>query len=687
MAAGVVPSANSSILEVLNLYNYEDWSLRVETYLIAEGLWDVVEATAETPNNGETEYREWRMKNAKALHTIQNSCRTDVFGFICDIRMAKDAWETLANRLKPKNRDIKGMAATVVPSLVIDLKGLTQDNYEHWSFWVRKYLLAEDLWDVVQGTSEAPKPEDGEGEAEYMAWRKNNARALHVITIFSGQDAQSCISDIQMAKDAWNTLAEKFDPPQILETPEEDSEVVLNDDIDSNDGDSDLETVENRGDVASWNSGETALSMAIQNRDTEDAVEIVKCIVEKNRKLLLRVVHPSANAVPLQYALNLDRPTMARYLYSVTSPTLGKLKSRDAAELVSTGLRLKYLDISLDLLRRFPKLAIAKDHSSESPLNELASTRAGLFLDDSQLGIWKRLIYICNNEHDKTLFQFAAEHRQDEIFVLIYIFWLIEKKKTEEFLSRKDKFGNNMLHVVGKLSPLTQIAHIRGAAFQMQYELQWFKKVESMASPKDHNCINSDGLTPREVFTINHRDLVKEAELSMKETATSSSALVAALIITIMFAAVVTVPGGINGETGIPIYLNTDAFRIFIIADVISLCSSTTSVMVFLGILTSRFAEEDFLTSLPTKLIIGFLSLFLSIGSMMVAFASAVFIMLPGKPSIVIPSIVLAGVPIASFLWMQFPFLREIIISTFGSSFLSMYLSLKRCMGSHDLLV
>lgn len=104
-------------------------------------------------------------------------------------------------------------------SAMINLKPLNKDNYEHWSFWVRKYLLAEYLWDVVQGTSEAPKPEDGEGEAEYMAWRKNNARALHVITIFSGQDAQSCISDSEMAKDAWNTLAEKFNPPQILETP------------------------------------------------------------------------------------------------------------------------------------------------------------------------------------------------------------------------------------------------------------------------------------------------------------------------------------------------------------------------------------------------------------------------------------------------------------------------------------
>ncbi|PRQ19981.1 putative ankyrin repeat-containing domain, PGG domain-containing protein [Rosa chinensis] len=417
------------------------------------------------------------------------------------------------------------------------------------------------------------------------------------------------------------------------------------------------------------------------------------------------------------------------------------------------------IDISLDLLQRFPSLGIAKDHSSGSPLNELASTRAGLFSNSSHLKIWERWIYdreVCIdvqneeedqgnrkqllrkginglyqmkllhvrtieilehmcvvlrreenlnymqskffqkalfqaverghltfiaymrrhdfrrfldiiNEYGKTVFQFAAEHRQDKIFSIILTF---VKERREEIVGKKDEFGNNMLHVVGKLSPSTHIVHIRGAAFQMQNELQWFKKVERMANLKDINCVNSDGLTPQEVFTVNHRDLVKAGELAMKETATSSSALVAALIITIMFAAAVTVPGGLNGDTGIPIYLHTKAFRIFIVADVISLCSSTTSVMVFLGILTSRFAEEDFLTSLPKKLIIGFLTLFLSIGAMMIAFSSAIFIMLPEKPSIVIPSIVLASVPIASFLWMQLPFLIEIIISTYGFRYL-----------------
>ncbi|XP_062016619.1 uncharacterized protein LOC133733026 [Rosa rugosa] len=153
------------------------------------------------------------------------------------------------------------------------------------------------------------------------------------------------------------------------------------------------------------------------------------------------------------------------------------------------------------------------------------------------------------NEHDKTVFQFVVEHRQDKIFDLLIDRLLDHDIK--KVIGRKDKFENNMLHVVAKLSSLTKIAHIRGAALQMQNELQWFKKVEREASPKDLTCINSDGRTPREEFTMNHRNLVEAGEKSMKETATSSSALVAALIITIMFAAAVTIPGGIKGETGI----------------------------------------------------------------------------------------------------------------------------------------
>ncbi|KAM2371013.1 hypothetical protein ACFX1X_045915 [Malus domestica] len=161
-----------------------------------------------------------------------------------------------------------------------------------------------------------------------------------------------------------------------------------------------------------------------------------------------------------------------------------------------------------------------------------------------------------------------------------------------------DKFGNNMLHTVGSISSMTlsTINHIRGATLQMQRELQWFNEVESVADRNDRESINKDHMTPREVFTKSHKELGKEAEESMKNTSTSCT-VVGALIVTMMFAAAFTVPGGNNGDTGLLTFLSQKVFTTFIVSDAISLFSSTTSVIMFLGILTSRYSEDDFLKS------------------------------------------------------------------------------------------
>lgn len=189
--------------------------------------------------------------------------------------------------------------------------------------------------------------------------------------------------------------------------------------------------------------------------------------------------------------------------------------------------------------------------------------------------------------------------------------------------------------------------------------------MESIACPEDLEATNdTHDMKPRDFFSKNHIELVKEGERSMKETATSCT-VVCALIVTMMFAAAFTVPGGNNGDTGFPILFKDRAFRVFIIADAISLFASTTSVMLFLGILTSRYAEDDFLKSLPRKMILGLLTLFLSVAAMMIAFASALFLILPKDSWIALPTTLLTGIPIASFVWMQFPFLVEIFISTY----------------------
>ncbi|KAA8531043.1 hypothetical protein F0562_005752 [Nyssa sinensis] len=130
-----------------------------------------------------------------------------------------------------------------------------------------------------------------------------------------------------------------------------------------------------------------------------------------------------------------------------------------------------------------------------------------------------------------------------------------------------------------------------------------------------------------------------------------------------------TEPGGYNGSTGVPIYLHRDSFMVFIISDAFSLFSSATSVLMFLGILKSRYTEEEFLVSLPRKLIIGVFTLFVSITTMMLTFGTAIFISLHNRLSwISIPIVLLASVPVMIFVFPQVPLLYEILISTYGPS-------------------
>ncbi|PRQ21725.1 putative PGG domain-containing protein [Rosa chinensis] len=193
------------------------------------------------------------------------------------------------------------------------------------------------------------------------------------------------------------------------------------------------------------------------------------------------------------------------------------------------------------------------------------------------------------------------------------------------------------------------------------------QEVESIVPPDLHNYREHvDNLTARQLFTKSHEKIMEEAEKSVKQTA-SSCTVVGSLIATMIFAAAFTVPGGNNDNTGIPMFIQEKLFLIFIVSDTLSLVSSTTSVIIFLGLLTSRYAEDDFLKSLPRKLMIGLLTLFISIATMMIAFSSALIIMLHGRYCwIVAPSIFLVCVPIASFVWVQFPLLLRTFISTYG---------------------
>ncbi|CAN1278472.1 Ankyrin repeat-containing protein NPR4 [Linum perenne] len=270
------------------------------------------------------------------------------------------------------------------------------------------------------------------------------------------------------------------------------------------------------------------------------------------------------------------------------------------------------------------------------------------------------LLYKFDND-GRNMFMSAVEFRQEKIFNLLY-----PLPDRPAIVSLVDKDKNTMLHLAGMLSPDAKLSHISGAALQMQREIQWFLEVERIINPMYKDNTNSNNETARQIFTRTHKDLASAGEKWMKETA-SSSTVVGALIITIMFTAAFTIPGGNNQETGIPILLHEKAFKIFMISDSISLFAASTSVLMFLGILTSRYAEADFLWSLPTKLVIGLSTLFISIAAMMVTFCATVMIAMDKRLEYVVPIILLASVPVSLFMLLQFPLLVQIFRSTYGS--------------------
>ncbi|KAF5742610.1 hypothetical protein HS088_TW09G00661 [Tripterygium wilfordii] len=264
----------------------------------------------------------------------------------------------------------------------------------------------------------------------------------------------------------------------------------------------------------------------------------------------------------------------------------------------------------------------------------------------------------------KDIFHYAISMRQEKVFSLVYG---LDARRVP-LITRYDKHHNSMLHMAGCLAPPTRLDHISGEALQMQRELQWFEEVESIMTPTTKQKKNLDGDTPKQVFTKNHKDLVTKGEKWMKKYA-SSCTIVGTLIITMMFAAAFNVPGGTNKDTGLPFFRHKTSFMVYIVSDAVALFTSSTSVFTFIGILTSRYSEENFLKSLPRKLMFGLFTLFCSVTAMMITFCAGLIIMVEGELSVIIPIISLAGFTVTVFVFLQFPLLFEILKNTCGSIF------------------
>ncbi|KAK1415643.1 hypothetical protein QVD17_31428 [Tagetes erecta] len=273
------------------------------------------------------------------------------------------------------------------------------------------------------------------------------------------------------------------------------------------------------------------------------------------------------------------------------------------------------------------------------------------------------------NMDGHTLFHIAVMHRHQSIYNLMYEIGIGCRS---DICISVDRFGNNMLHLVGKSSK-KMATKKSTASLLLQREVLWYKEIEAIMPHYMREQKNNDGKAPHELFAEENEDLVYNGLQWMKDCM-----VVATLIITIAFAVAFTVPGGYNQDHGLPIFIHQPTFLIFVIADAISLFSSSTSLLVFLSLLTSRHSVPDFLGSLPIKLMIGLLSLFISVATMMITF-SASFFLLYHKGLKWVPILVaaFATLPVFVFAVLEFPLWIDMFRSTFDSRYL---FSRKKCV-------
>ncbi|XP_071908960.1 uncharacterized protein [Coffea arabica] len=428
---------------------------------------------------------------------------------------------------------------------------------------------------------------------------------------------------------------------------------------------------------------ETALHLAARCGNTEAAKLLV------NRDPDLPYVWSDTKLLPLHLAALFSHKETLIYLLTVTrndaepSPFVGQSGITLLNVVVTSG----FYDVALDLLRSYPKLATTISPGGNTPLSIIAG-KPSAFPSGTSLSFFQQVIYFCAPE--KLEKPFDQNERQD-----------IEnqsKKSSNLLLYGCQKFHSKFWEVIRRIVPYVKhiqniklmhhqavelvkclcmedvqvdnsiSARIFKPAIILGARLGVYEEVEKFVQPSYKVKENVDGKTPGMVFTEEHKDLISEGQNWLKDTAKSCT-FVAVLIATVVCTSAITVPGGSIPDNGHPIFAKNGAFICFAISNALSLFSSSTSVIMFLFILNSRCAEADFLYFLPNKLIIGLVTLFLSLATLMIAFGAAIYIVFARQKSLtIIPLSVLVCFPLTLFMSLQYPVMKDMIKSTYGPS-------------------
>ncbi|KAJ8634957.1 hypothetical protein MRB53_009228 [Persea americana] len=253
------------------------------------------------------------------------------------------------------------------------------------------------------------------------------------------------------------------------------------------------------------------------------------------------------------------------------------------------------------------------------------------------------LITSRNMDGETPLFLAALQGRKEAFYTLHYK-WSGNKGPHEDFSHCKRNDGNSILHVV-----------ILGEYFDLAFQIiNWYPELAKFKNERGQSALHLLASHPSAFRSGCHLGLVGDFIYRF----------VAALIATVAFASATTLPGGVKQDVGTPVFEGEPPFDMFAISSLVALCFSITSLTMFLSILTSRYQVWDFYYSLPSKLILGLSSLFVSIASILVSFCSGHFLSIKDKLKFaVFPIYAFTCLPLTLFAVAQFPLYLDLIRS------------------------
>ncbi|KAL2341010.1 hypothetical protein Fmac_008950 [Flemingia macrophylla] len=371
-------------------------------------------------------------------------------------------------------------------------------------------------------------------------------------------------------------------------------------------------------------------------------VKIAKILFDKNPKLLC--IRGQNHMLPIQLAASAGHSPMTQFLFEAPDDLDNVIPFQDIVKLFFMTITNNIYTVTSKLLERYPKLVTIENEDGLTILRMLAQFSLGketIGHQDIILSLVKGvreeeketlnslqlskalfdaaksgntmilkcllmyhpdLLFEVDSTMQRSLLHIAILYRQKAVYRLI----LSKGTSKNAMIQLVDSEGNNVLHLAGKLP---QEAETFGASTNfvlMHSERGWFKDVEKIVPPAIKRMRNKDGWTPKELFYRSHKELHKESESEVKNTA-NTLLVVTTLIVSLGITALMTIRVDDIESTDTPFFGKKTWYALFCLSITSGafLCAASMSFFSLIVLPSSWDPKEEPVLSRQTMLMFG----------------------------------------------------------------------------------